>query len=304
MKRANWGVVWQFATLGAPRRGLVVAHAFLPNASTPVCAPSVSGTPGPFVDVAHAERCTECLRAVMPVRVELAEVRSLRLWAWSLTSVASRLRGSSATRPAAEEAALAAAASLSAMAISVSFGENGAAADYARELVAEARSRRPSASATAPAPVAQAFRLAVTWDSVSGRAAARTETAPVVRRTPRLVFVERHSRTSAGGAVVVSTIALPREALERGEVVRGWSLREPSSEEVCAALAPFGAGQSVPSWASALGLAWPCSAVDAKRAFRRGARSAHPDAGGSSTEFQRLSAAYEAAEAFFDRGGS
>jgi hypothetical protein len=235
--------------------------------------------------------------------VAIAEVRSLRSWAWVVTAVGSTLRGSASTRPEAEEAAGAAAASLEAVAVSFSFGDKGEASDYGRELIAEARARKPSASNAAPAPIVYAFRLAVIWDPASGRATARTESAPVVNRTPRLVFVERTSRTSAGGAVVVSTSALPRAALERGEVVRGWSLREPTPEEIRAALAPFGVSESVPAWASALGLSWPSCAAAAKRAFRLRARTAHPDAGGSSAEFKALAAAFAAAEAFFERGG-
>lgn len=250
------------------------------------------------------ERCAACLREVAAVRVEVVEVRTLRLWAWATTSGVTTWRGSAPTRAAADEAAHSAAASVDAAAISLTIGKGGAAADYARELLAEARARRPSASTADPAPVASAFRLAVAWDPASGRTAARTEIAQVVRRTARLVFLERSSRLSEGGAVVVSTIALPREALERGEVVRGWSLREPSPEEIRAALAPFGGACLVPEWASVLGLSWPCSESDAKRAFRRAARSAHPDAGGDSTAFQRLSAAYEAATSFFERGSS
>lgn len=59
---------------------------------------------------------------------------------------------------------------------------------------------------------------------------------------------------------------------------------------------PSGRTPAVGSPAAAahvLGLRWPCSADEAKAAFRRGALKAHPDRGGSDAAFVRLKAAYD-----------
>jgi hypothetical protein len=42
-----------------------------------------------------------------------------------------------------------------------------------------------------------------------------------------------------------------------------------------------------------LGLSWPCSTADVKRAYRRLSRETHPDVGGSAEEFRRVNEAYE-----------
>ena len=44
----------------------------------------------------------------------------------------------------------------------------------------------------------------------------------------------------------------------------------------------------VPAPIAALGLSWPCGIEDVKRAFRRQALRAHPDAGGSDEAFRAL----------------
>jgi curved DNA-binding protein CbpA len=42
-----------------------------------------------------------------------------------------------------------------------------------------------------------------------------------------------------------------------------------------------------------LGLSWPCTILDVKKAYRRLTRQVHPDMGGSDVEFYRVSEAYE-----------
>jgi hypothetical protein len=42
-----------------------------------------------------------------------------------------------------------------------------------------------------------------------------------------------------------------------------------------------------------LGLSYPCSKADIKRAYRAKAKTLHPDSGGSHDEFIRLQSAYE-----------
>lgn len=50
-----------------------------------------------------------------------------------------------------------------------------------------------------------------------------------------------------------------------------------------------------------LGLAWPCSKDDINRAYRRLARSRHPDAGGSSDAFIQVKSAADSATALLER---
>lgn len=48
-------------------------------------------------------------------------------------------------------------------------------------------------------------------------------------------------------------------------------------------------------WLSVLGLSWPCSIVDVRRAYRRLALVRHPDRGGSDAAFNALTKARDAA---------
>jgi hypothetical protein len=50
-----------------------------------------------------------------------------------------------------------------------------------------------------------------------------------------------------------------------------------------------------PACVTLLGLAWPCTQRDVKRAFRSQAKTVHPDAGGSNAAFQTLYKAYQEA---------
>ena len=47
-----------------------------------------------------------------------------------------------------------------------------------------------------------------------------------------------------------------------------------------------------PACVTRLGLAWPCTQQEVKRAFRSQAKTVHPDAGGSNEAFQALYKAY------------
>ncbi|GIX48229.1 MAG: hypothetical protein KatS3mg131_2440 [Candidatus Tectimicrobiota bacterium] len=55
------------------------------------------------------------------------------------------------------------------------------------------------------------------------------------------------------------------------------------------------AGQATPACLRLLGLTWPCTTAEVKRAFRRQAKRLHPDVGGDSEAFQRLCRAYHEA---------
>ena len=50
-----------------------------------------------------------------------------------------------------------------------------------------------------------------------------------------------------------------------------------------------------------LGLTWPCTAADVKRAYRQKAHEVHPDKGGNATAFQALQDAYEEALGLLSR---
>jgi hypothetical protein len=58
----------------------------------------------------------------------------------------------------------------------------------------------------------------------------------------------------------------------------------PAIDDVLAALADEAVAAASPAWATSLGLALPCSEEDVKRAFRRLARTTHPDCEGGSHE--------------------
>jgi hypothetical protein len=50
-----------------------------------------------------------------------------------------------------------------------------------------------------------------------------------------------------------------------------------------------------------LGLQWPCTPDDVKKAYRAGAMKAHPDRGGSKEEFNKLQTAYESLQKTFPK---
>lgn len=56
-------------------------------------------------------------------------------------------------------------------------------------------------------------------------------------------------------------------------------------------------------WCDVLGVRFPCSAGSIKAAYRRLAKTAHPDTGGEAAEFRVVEQAYRAALAYFAQGG-
>jgi hypothetical protein len=60
----------------------------------------------------------------------------------------------------------------------------------------------------------------------------------------------------------------------------------------------------LPRWCVVLGLNLPCRIDDVKCAYRRLARKAHPDAGGSAKDFIAIEGAYREALAYCERYGS
>ena len=57
-------------------------------------------------------------------------------------------------------------------------------------------------------------------------------------------------------------------------------------------------------WCAELGLRFPCSVSSIKAAYRRLARTTHPDIGGEAAEFRAVEQAYRAALAYFELGGN
>ncbi len=124
----------------------------------------------------------------------------------------------------------------------------------------------------------------------------RTEVAVVLRKTPKRIFIENkfETYTTDGGTLVSKTYALDRQDLERNRKTRhGWTMDpHPPADGV----------ESAPAWATVLDLEMPTTIADVKRAYRRKAKTAHPDAGGSPEDFRRVTDAFKAAERHF--GGS
>src|SRR5699024_3273966 len=56
-------------------------------------------------------------------------------------------------------------------------------------------------------------------------------------------------------------------------------------------------------WCAALRVRFPCSVESVKAAYRRLARTTHPDAGGDPAAFRVVEEAYRAALAYFEQAG-
>jgi hypothetical protein len=98
--------------------------------------------------------------------------------------------------------------------------------------------------------------------------------------------------------------SFPREKLERGGVWRTGCLYlfMPASEFLV-----FDSGWTAssavsrPAWCDALGVEWPCTSDEIRAAWRRVARTTHPDAGGSPEQFIEARRAYEQALASLEQ---
>jgi hypothetical protein len=113
--------------------------------------------------------------------------------------------------------------------------------------------------------------------------------ARVLKKTRKRIFVD----PPRGPGGWRSTISLDRAKLEAGEEVWDghflgadiYTLHKPETSE----------SRPVPDAIRALGLGWPSTARDVKRAFRRMSRKLHPDVGGDHEAFIELQAKYEEA---------
>ena len=125
----------------------------------------------------------------------------------------------------------------------------------------------------------------------------------VVRRTPKSVFVEQRpyrpgDPTGSWPDEERATFRLDREELERegyafisvlehvSDADQPVFFAKPRDERVSAY------GRQLPEGLRLLGLSWPCTAADVRTAYRRLARSAHPDSGGTHEQFLALQEAY------------
>jgi DnaJ-domain-containing protein 1 len=129
----------------------------------------------------------------------------------------------------------------------------------------------------------------------------------IVRQNPRKIHVDREpfreeewtSREEGGpDAPKPRTLAVDRDALRRqGRAPHRGSFFYASEEDgirdVHAALT------SKHAWCASLGVKFPCSAESVKAAYRRLARTTHPDAGGDPAEFRAVEQAYRDALAYF-----
>ena len=123
----------------------------------------------------------------------------------------------------------------------------------------------------------------------------------IVKRTKRLVFVDRARWTGQPSADPFGRrcLTVDRVRFERGEsvMVAPWvwvsANRKDSKNE-----------QGAVPCLEVLGLAPGCTSAEVERAFRRLARKAHPDAGGSAEAFVALSNARDRALSVATAGGA
>ena len=179
------------------------------------------------------------------------------------------------------------------------------AAKYAR-LYHRGRSgigRRPRHAAGAGVPDAQQFLYRDIYDPAQDSFTSVPHR--VVKKTSKSVYVERRpyapdapTGTWLDGAR--RTFRLDRQKLER----EGYAFI-PIAEHVSDDSEPIfftmprderlEPGKQTPECLAALGLAWPCTAADVRRAYRRLAKQSHPDGGGTHDRFLALQEAYNQA---------
>jgi hypothetical protein len=130
----------------------------------------------------------------------------------------------------------------------------------------------------------------------------------VVRRTARFVYVSREEARYLEHRASkvdrewweseVRTHRLDRLDLERDGYSRGYF----TEAGLAAARARHsGSVGATPPCLAALGLSWPSTDADIRRAYRARVKTAHPDGGGSSQKFIELRVAYQQALALAQR---
>jgi len=329
VRPARWGVNLAFATVGA-EYGRIASHVFTDDSAAPICQPHVAGSPGALTAGDRAWQCNECHRLLERAWWSVTSFGKQRLWTVNATSlvaasVAAGVQPRDHMKPAADgfasddldafnRALAAIEALLPADAPTLFSRSSDADAErVARERRAEARDRKVSDGRTGAQTVEYVYRhhkkhdyscfrseqwASGDWSSFYASAAKftwQTESAKVLRKTKKRIFIEsRESYTTASGSLVLKTYALGRAELERTGTSRwGWTTnpRPPADGQ-----------ESTPAWATELGIEKPTTLADAKRAFRRKAKLAHPDSGGSPDAFRRVTDAFKAAEQHFGGG--
>lgn len=188
-------------------------------------------------------------------------------------------------------------------------GRGSLAARTGEDLASEGRPKsrlsRPIGTAgKQPGPIRLAFLYFASEGDLRGEVAVARHR--IVRQNRTKIHVERNpfreeewtSREEAGpDAPKPRTLAVDRDALRReGKVAyRGaffYASEEDGIRDVHAALT------SKHAWCASLGVKFPCSPQSVKAAYRRLARTLHPDAGGDPAEFRTLEQAYRDALAY------
>jgi hypothetical protein len=163
--------------------------------------------------------------------------------------------------------------------------------------------KRPAAGSSA-APDVQEFLYRDTRDVVTGRW--RSVPHRVVRRTSTYVYVEQRphmpdDRTPGWLHHDRQTFRLDRRTLERERYAfLPLTAYMADSEEPMFFSKPHHEravqlGPESTAYLDALKLTWPCTLAEVKSAYRRLAKSAHPDGGGSHADFLALQTAYQQA---------
>jgi hypothetical protein len=172
---------------------------------------------------------------------------------------------------------------------------------YAREWhsVLAARKRKPNERA---APKVQKTEYVYHWGY--SYYSAYTDDEPcahrILKKTRTRIFIEENCGgyvSEWGGVRRVPSHALDRAKLEAGEFIdRGGRWFGISPERPV----PEDGDADIPKCVQDLGLKWPATEREVKRAFRRLARKHHPDVGGEAEAFRNLQQQYEAALALVE----
>ena len=115
----------------------------------------------------------------------------------------------------------------------------------------------------------------------------------VVKKTASHVYVDIRPYRPDWRSFDVRTVRLDRAALERD----GYAYSRVERDRFYTTPIEQRAGQNryTPACLVTLGLTYPCQVEDVKRAYRRLAKTHHPDHGGDAAQFRVVQAAYEAA---------
>ncbi len=211
-----------------------------------------------------------------------------------------RAEGHEATKEAAEARMMAAAGPAGIHAGPYS----GWAREYHHELCVRRRAEKRS-DATDAAPVEYVYLWHhEDWSEMGTHYPAHFTEARVVKKTAKRVYVEWKVDHTLMGDVDVRTVILDRAELERVGRTEAPGLGWYQEREFYLKPERPQEPRKAPACVLALGLRWPCTDRDIRRAYRRKAKEHHPDAGGDGQEFIALQKAYEEALRLVERGAA